>query len=106
MADRNRVTRATGRGVMAFIGTGFLVLVGLVMLLNWVSAFKSVGPGVVCVIQEGGPFDGRDVAEVRQAAGGVQNIGIFNKQRCFPSTERNYIISANQTEADARTIDF
>jgi regulator of protease activity HflC (stomatin/prohibitin superfamily) len=106
MADKVPTVRATGRGVMAFIGTGVLVLIGVVLLFNWVAAFKSVGPGEVCVVQEGGPFDGRDVAEVRQAAGGVENIGIFNKQRCFPSTERNYIISASPTEADAKTIDF
>ncbi len=106
MADKLPKVRATGRGVLTLLGTGLAVVVGLVMLLNWVAAFKSVGPGEVCVVQEGGPIDGRDVAEVRQAAGGVRNIGIFNKQRCFPSTERNYIISANQQEADARTIDF
>ena len=98
--------KVTPRGAGAFVLTGVAVLVGLLIMLNWLAAFKSVGPGVVCVVQEGGPFDGRDVAEVRQAAGGVENIGIFNKQRCFPSTERNYIISANQQEADARTIDF
>ena len=106
MADNLPKLRSTGRGVLTFLTTGLVVLIGLVLLLNWLSAFKSVGPGVVCVVQEGGPFDGRDVAEVRQAAGGVENIGIFNKQRCFPSTERNYIISASPQEADAKTIDF
>jgi SPFH domain/Band 7 family protein len=37
---------------------------------------------------------------------GVSNIGIFNKQRCFPATERNYIISSRANEADSKTVDF
>jgi regulator of protease activity HflC (stomatin/prohibitin superfamily) len=107
MADRTPTARSFPvGGVAAFVGLAFVVLVGAVVLLNWVIAFHSVGPGVVCVVQEGGPFDGRDVAKVRQAAGGVENIGIFNHQRCFPSTERNYIISADPREADAKTVDF
>ena len=95
---------AVGR---TFVG---LALVGRVLVavvtLNWVTAFKLMGPGQVCVVQEGGPFDGRDVAEVRQAASGVTNIGVFNKQRCFPATERNYIISAKAGESGRQEIDF
>lgn len=86
--------------------SGVAALIGVVLMLNWITAFKAVGPGQVCVVQEGGPFDGRDVAEVRQAASGIKNVGIFNKQHCFPSTERNYIISARAQEADAKTVDF
>jgi len=43
---------------------------------------------------------------VRQPGEGVSNIGIFNKQRCFPATERNYIISSRANEADSKTVDF
>ena len=93
-------------GAAGFVGLAVVVLALAIVGLNWVTAFKSVGPGQVCVIQEGGPFDGRDVAKVRQAASGVANIGIFNKQRCFPATERNYIISAKAGESDRQEVDF
>ncbi|MBI5106148.1 MAG: hypothetical protein HZB46_14405 [Solirubrobacterales bacterium] len=91
-------------GVLAGLGIAGLVL--LVLGINWIAGFKSVPPGEVCVVQEGGPFDGRGVKEVRQPSSGVQNIGIFNKQHCFPATERNYIISADPSQSDRRNVDF
>jgi regulator of protease activity HflC (stomatin/prohibitin superfamily) len=89
-------------GILVCIG----LVVGVICLIGWISAFESTGPGEVCVVQEGGPFDGRSVKEVRQGGEGVQNIGIWNSQNCFPSTQRNYIISADPSEADSKKIDF
>src|SRR3954452_4655011 len=77
-----------GVGLVGVVG-GIILLVFAVSLLG---SFRSTAPGEVCVVQEGGPLDGRGVAKVRQPGEGVSNIGIFNKQRCFPATERNYII--------------
>lgn len=96
-------TRARG-----FVLVGALAVAALVVLvvgLNFAAAFKSVAPSDVCVVQEGGPFDGRGVKEVRQSSSGLSNIGIFNKQRCFPATERNYIISADPSRGDRATVD-
>jgi hypothetical protein len=73
----------------------------LVLALNVLIAFHATGPGEVCVVQEGGPLDGRGVAKVRQPGKGVTSLGIFNKQRCLPATERNYIISSRANEADS-----
>ncbi|MGI8593746.1 MAG: hypothetical protein ACR2ML_05170, partial [Solirubrobacteraceae bacterium] len=53
-----------------------------------------------------GPFDGRSVSEVRQGGEGIKNIGMFNSQRCFPSTERNYIVSSDPSEGDRKSVDF
>ena len=96
------------RGLYA--GVGLIGVVGAIVLLifalNILTAFHSTAPGEVCVVQEGGPLDGRGVAKVRQPGEGVSNIGIFNKQRCFPATERNYIISSRANEADSKTVDF
>lgn len=92
-----------GGVLVAVLGVaGIVVLVGLI---SFASAFKSVAPSEVCVVQEGGPFDGRGVKEVRQASSGLANIGAFNKQRCFPATERNYIISADPSRGDRGTVD-
>jgi regulator of protease activity HflC (stomatin/prohibitin superfamily) len=96
----------TARKIGLLAGAGVLALIGLVVLGGWLFAFKGVPPGEVCVIQEGGPFDGRQVKNVRQPGSGVANIGIWNSQRCFPSTERNYIISANPGEGDRGNVDF
>jgi hypothetical protein len=91
-----------GLGLVGVVG-GIVLLVLAVSLLG---SFHSTAPGEVCVVQEGGPLDGRGVAQVRQPGEGVSNIGIFNKQRCFPATERNYIISSRANEADSKTVDF
>ncbi len=74
----------------AAIGVG-IVLVAVA--IGMIGSFKAVAPGDVCVVQEGGPFDGRDIAAVRQPSGGVKFIGLFNSQHCFPATQRNYVIS-------------
>ena len=43
--------------------------------------------------------------EVRQPSEGLENIGIFNKQRCFPATTRNYVISADPASGDRGGVD-
>jgi regulator of protease activity HflC (stomatin/prohibitin superfamily) len=75
-------------GIAAAAAT-LLVLAAVVLL----GSFKAVAPSDVCVVQEGGPLDGRGVAEVRQPSGAVKFIGLFNSQHCFPATQRNYVIS-------------
>jgi regulator of protease activity HflC (stomatin/prohibitin superfamily) len=94
------------RRLALLAGAGLAGLVVLVVGFGWLTAFKSVPPSDICVVQEGGPFDGRDVKEVRQPSSGVTNVGIYNKQRCFPATERNYIISADPAQSDRRNVDF
>ena len=101
LPDRPR-SLVAGIGLIGVVGT----IVLLVLAVNILTSFHSTAPGEVCVVQEGGPLDGRGVAKVRQPGEGVSNIGIFNKQRCFPATERNYIISSRAAEADSKTVDF
>ena len=81
-------------------------LAALIFLIVSVGGFKSVPPGEICVVQEGGPLDGRGVKEIRQPSSGVEFIGAFNSQRCFPATERNYVLSADPTQSDREAIDF
>ena len=70
-------------------------------------AFKAVAPSDVCVVQEGGPLDGRGISEVRQPSGGVSFIGMFNSQHCFPATQRNYVISPDRAHREqGETLDF
>jgi hypothetical protein len=106
----NRDPRLPDRPRSLVAGVGLIGVVGAIVLLvlavSVLTAFHSTAPGEVCVVQEGGPLDGRGVARVRQPGEGVTNIGIFNKQRCFPATERNYIISSRANEADSKVVDF
>jgi regulator of protease activity HflC (stomatin/prohibitin superfamily) len=108
--NRSRDPRLPERGIPINAGVGIVGVLGAIVLLvlavGILSSFHATAPGEVCVVQEGGPLDGRGVAKVRQAGEGVQNIGIFNKQRCFPATERNYIISSRANEADSKVVDF
>jgi regulator of protease activity HflC (stomatin/prohibitin superfamily) len=94
-----------GRNPGVVVALAAVALLVLVLLWGSLASFKSVGPGTICVVQEGGPFDGRDVKSVRQPSSGVSSIGIWNKQRCLPATERFYTLSANPEEADSKTID-
>ncbi|MEA2495638.1 MAG: hypothetical protein QOJ29_3549 [Thermoleophilaceae bacterium] len=75
------------------------------MGISSLGTFKAVDPGHVCVVQEGGPLDGRSVSQVREPGEGVTSIGIFNKQRCFPATQRNYIISSDASVGDRQAVD-
>ncbi len=84
----SRLTTQQLIGVAAGAGVA-LVLAAIVV----VGSFKAVAPSDVCVVQQGGPLDGRGIADVRQPSGGVSFIGLFNSQRCFPATQRNYVIS-------------
>lgn len=85
---------------------GGLALLALSLAVVGIGGLKSVPPSQICVVQEGGPLDGRGVKEVRRPSSGVKFIGAFNTQRCFPVTERNYVISADPANSDRRTVDF
>lgn len=72
---------------------GFLACVALIFVViaggAWLLSFHGVDAGEICVVKEGGPFDGRDVKEVRQPGSGVKPIGAFNGNHCLPVTERD-----------------
>ena len=96
-----------GAGMLSGLGTqatmavaaggAVIVVIFAIMVLG---SFKAVAPSDVCVVQEGGPLDGRGIADVRQPSGGVAFIGLFNSQRCFPATQRNYVISPNRAHSE------
>lgn len=96
-----RIGRVAG-GVFGFI----VAIVLVVMFFAWVAAFHGTDPGDVCIVKQGGPFDGRSFKEVRQGGEGLSNIGIWNHQWCYPATQRNYIVSSNPNQGDAKTVDF
>ena len=98
MPDHSLIRRGAAAAVLA--------VVALVVLVVAFTGFKSVPPGDICVVQEGGPLDGRGVADVRQPSSGVSFVGTFNSQRCFPATERNYVLSADPRQSDSEAVDF
>jgi len=77
----------------------FGLLIAAWLLLNFMTSFKGTDTGSVCVVKEGGPFDGRDVKTVRKPGEGPRPIGIFNDQLCYPATQRdsNDIIDGTPT---------
>lgn len=82
--------------------TAVVALVGLVVVIAggaWLFSIKGTDAGTVCVVREGGPFDGRDISDVRQPGEGPKPIGAFNKQECLPITERDStdVIEGDQT---------
>ncbi|CAA9480576.1 MAG: hypothetical protein AVDCRST_MAG53-565 [uncultured Solirubrobacteraceae bacterium] len=73
---------------IALLG-GVVALVVVVGAGAYALSFKGTDSGTVCVVREGGPFDGRAVKEVRQPGEGPKAIGAFNHQDCLPTTERD-----------------
>jgi regulator of protease activity HflC (stomatin/prohibitin superfamily) len=90
---------------LASLLAGILALFVVIGGCAAATSFKGVDTGEICVVKEGGPFDGRDIKEVRQPASGPKFIGPFNSQHCFPSNERSYTLSSDAGEADSKTVD-
>lgn len=83
---------SNGSGIIGGFFAIVLVIVGLfacVALGAWVFSFHGVDPGHVAVVKEGGPFDGRNLKEVRQPGSGAAAIGAFNHQYNLPTTQRD-----------------
>lgn len=78
-----------------FIGGAIALIVGIVVLFfaiaafGWMISFKGVDSGEIAFVREGGPFDGRNVTEVRQPGSGPKPIGAWNHQDSLPITERD-----------------
>lgn len=68
---------------------GVAVLLAVIAAGAYAISFKGTDSGTVCVVREGGPFDGRAIKEVRQPGEGPKAIGAFNHQDCLPTTERD-----------------
>ncbi len=84
--------------IVALVAAGIGALALVIGLGATVLSIKGVDSGYVCVVREGGPFDGRAIKEVRQPGEGPKIIGPFNKQDCLPTTERdsNDVIEGDQ----------
>jgi regulator of protease activity HflC (stomatin/prohibitin superfamily) len=88
-------------GPLAYLVGGVLfiaIIFGVIAGGAWLFSFKGTDSGQVCVVREGGPFDGRAIKEVRQPGSGAKPIGAFNHQDCLPITERdsNDVIPGDQ----------
>ena len=91
-ASKSSTTPSRSPGLLALLlaaGTAVVALVVVVSAGAYAISFKGTDSGTVCVVREGGPFDGRAVKEVRQPGEGPKAIGAFNHQDCLPVTERD-----------------
>lgn len=75
-------------GPLAVVGAIVAVVIGI-SFIGWLGSWHGTDSGEVCVIREGGPFDGRALKDVRQPAEGPKPIGAWNHQDCMPVTERD-----------------
>ncbi|HWT95669.1 MAG TPA: SPFH domain-containing protein [Solirubrobacteraceae bacterium] len=87
------------RAVAVGVVVAAVALVVVVSAGAWLVSIKGTDVGTVCLVREGGPFDGRDIKEIRQPGEGPKPIGAFNKQDCLPITERDStdVIEEDQT---------
>ena len=88
--NRLRDERGEGAIAMLFGIVGLIIVVFLFIgAAAWLFSFHGVGPGEVAIVKEGGPFDGRDVKEIRQPGSGAKPIGAFNHQYVLPTSQRD-----------------
>lgn len=89
---------------MAVILVIFAVLAGLYGFFGVAGSYKATDPGEVCVVTQGGLFDGKKINEVRQPGEGRKFIGVYNKQTCLPTTDRDTssLLDTSQTEFPTR----
>lgn len=90
---------------LGLVALAVVIVVAFIVFIGFVTSWHGCDPGSVCVVQQGGPFDGRNVAKVRQGGEGVSNIGMWNHQRKLPATQRNYIVSRDAAQSDSKTSD-
>lgn len=76
-----------------WLAAGIALVVGavivVVVVIAFMVSFKGVDSGEIAFVREGGPFDGRNVTEVRQPGSGPKSIGIWNSQDTLPVSERD-----------------
>lgn len=77
-----------GKVLAAIVGI-ISIIVLFVMFIGFVTSFKGTDSGQVCVIRQGGLFDGSAITGVRQPGEGPKSIGMWNHQECLPTTERD-----------------
>lgn len=84
--------------ITALVAGGLAALLLVIGVGATLISIKGVDSGTICAVREGGPFDGRDIKEIRQPGEGPKPIGPFNKQDCLPVTERdsNDVIEGDQ----------
>lgn len=97
--------RSPSSGAVATILGGVAVIVGIFVVIAaaaWLFSIKGVDSGEIAFVREGGPFDGRNVTEVRQPGSGPKPIGAFNKQDTLPVTERDLTDEIEQITVPTR----
>lgn len=75
-------------GIIMFV-VGAFALFWIIAGIAWVFSFHGVDSGEIAIVREGGPFDGRNIIEVRQPGSGPKAIGAWNHQDNLPTTERD-----------------
>lgn len=88
---KNIIKDERGQIGATIFGIGACIVLLFILIAGgaWLFSFKGVDVGEVAVVREGGPFDGRDIKNVRQPGSAATPIGAFNKQDTLPVTQRD-----------------
>ncbi|MDQ8045435.1 MAG: SPFH domain-containing protein [Solirubrobacteraceae bacterium] len=91
-------------GVLGTVIGAFAFLALAYGVIGALDSYKATDPGEVCVVIQGGLFDGKSITQVRQPGEGRKFIGAYNKQVCLPTTDRDTssLLDDDQTEFPTR----
>lgn len=92
MSERGKIIFTAIACVIGF----FLV----VMVMAW--PFAKTPPDKMCLSYGGGPIEAKVFQRVVQPGSGLFFNGVADKLYCYPTTQRNYIISSRADEGDIK----
>lgn len=90
------------RTLVLLVGGGIVGLV-VVILLMMASPFTQTNGGEYAVVRNGGWFDDRSVQQVIPPGSGMTPSGFWSTVHRYPSTQRNFVVSAVPT-ADSNEV--
>ena len=94
------------RGTRILVGAvvSLAVVVGAVVPgFAFLTGFTKADGGHVIVVRNGGPFDDNSIRQVIQPNSGLTSTGLFSADHPYPSTQRNFKVSAAEN-ADSNEV--
>ncbi len=96
-----------GKVVAAIAAIGAIIF-GFIVLIGALESVNRTGPTTVSVIRNGGPFDNKDIREVRAPSSSVTVSGLFSDVRDYIAGNENryYKVSSDPSLGDQSGADF
>lgn len=100
MTVERRLARFGGRQVIAASALLITFLLGVILLVQFLSGWAGTPVDKIGLHYSGGPIEGQKFREVIEPGSGQRFLGLSDKLVLLPITQRDYIVSLNAEEGD------